>query len=118
MGTGRSGQCVAQIVAPGCVQGHGNGLTLNKQAELRTRGARPNVQGMNLETRIKAETQACAPTSQSLPEATVLLVPRKHRHPGGRQCLDEDRQSVVEGKSESVRVDLGGRRIIKKKKKN
>src|SRR3546814_12071021 len=27
----------------------------------------------------------------------------------------EDRKSVVEGKSVSVRVDLGGRRIIKKK---
>src|SRR3546814_1910978 len=30
--------------------------------------------------------------------------------------LDRDRKSVVEGKSVSVRVDLGGRRIIKKKK--
>src|SRR3546814_12370326 len=30
--------------------------------------------------------------------------------------LDQDRKSVVEGKSVSVRVDLGGRRIIKKKK--
>src|SRR3546814_12085349 len=29
--------------------------------------------------------------------------------------LDEDRKSVVSGKSVSVRVDLGGRRIIKKK---
>src|SRR3546814_16132722 len=29
-----------------------------------------------------------------------------------------DRQSVVWGKSVSVRVDLGGRRIIKKKKRN
>src|SRR3546814_12735769 len=29
----------------------------------------------------------------------------------------EDRKSVVEGKSVSVRVDLGGRRSIKKKKK-
>src|SRR3546814_20071735 len=28
----------------------------------------------------------------------------------------KDRKSVVEGKSVSVRVDLGGRRIIKKKK--
>src|SRR3546814_14130020 len=28
---------------------------------------------------------------------------------------DEDRKSVVKGKSVSVRVDLGGRRIIKKK---
>src|SRR3546814_19927270 len=31
---------------------------------------------------------------------------------------DGDRKSVVEGKSVSVRVDLGGRRIIKKKNKN
>src|SRR3546814_11341171 len=30
----------------------------------------------------------------------------------------EDRKSVVSGKSVSVRVDLGGRRIIKKKKDN
>src|SRR3546814_13232258 len=30
--------------------------------------------------------------------------------------LRKDRKSVVEGKSVSVRVDLGGRRIIKKKK--
>src|SRR3546814_17717324 len=29
---------------------------------------------------------------------------------------DEDRKSVEEGKSVSVRIDLGGRRIIKKKK--
>src|SRR3546814_20884807 len=29
-----------------------------------------------------------------------------------------DRKSVVSGKSVSVRVDLGGRRIIKKKKEN
>src|SRR3546814_12880243 len=29
-----------------------------------------------------------------------------------------DRKSVVEGKSVSVRVDLGGRRILKKKKSN
>src|SRR3546814_12680601 len=29
----------------------------------------------------------------------------------------KDRKSVVEGKSGSVRVDLGGRRIIKKKQK-
>src|SRR3546814_16335403 len=36
----------------------------------------------------------------------------------GRDRLVEpvDRKSVVEGKSVSVRVDLGGRRIIKKKK--
>src|SRR3546814_5619762 len=31
------------------------------------------------------------------------------------ELLEGDRKSVVEGKSVSVRVDLGGRRIIKKK---
>src|SRR3546814_11079610 len=31
--------------------------------------------------------------------------------------IDPDRQSVVEGKSGSVRVDLGGRGVFKKKKK-
>src|SRR3546814_19955884 len=30
-------------------------------------------------------------------------------------CSGLDRKSVVKGKSESVRVDLGGRRILKKK---
>src|SRR3546814_15171090 len=33
----------------------------------------------------------------------------------GLSAADPDRKSVVEGKSVSVRVDLGGRRIIKKK---
>src|SRR3546814_13201037 len=33
-----------------------------------------------------------------------------------RRKVAEDRKSVVSGKSVSVRVDLGGRRIIKKKK--
>src|SRR3546814_17012144 len=45
----------------------------------------------------------------------------KHRigqqgDPGDRQsAVPQDRKSVVQGKSVSVRVDLGGRRIIKKK---
>src|SRR3546814_13877855 len=34
----------------------------------------------------------------------------------GAKAKDEDRKSVVEGKSVSVRVDLGGRSIMKKKK--
>src|SRR3546814_20343345 len=32
--------------------------------------------------------------------------------------LDKDRKRVVQGKSVSVRVDLGGRRLTKKKKKH
>src|SRR3546814_15338289 len=35
---------------------------------------------------------------------------------GGSAAVTRDRKSVVEGKSVSVRVDLGGSRIIKKKK--
>src|SRR3546814_11585226 len=39
------------------------------------------------------------------------------RHPDPRTpASGEDRKSVVQGKSVSVRVDLGGRRIITKKK--
>src|SRR3546814_13689620 len=37
---------------------------------------------------------------------------------GMGQRAPADRKSVVKGKSVSVRVDLGGRRIIKKKKEN
>src|SRR3546814_10991430 len=39
--------------------------------------------------------------------------PTAGRAPPGGSC--SDRKSVVEGKSVSVRVDLGGRRVIKKK---
>src|SRR3546814_14295756 len=37
---------------------------------------------------------------------------------GGAAWRERDRKSVVSGKSVSVRVDLGGRRILKKKKKS
>src|SRR3546814_11002446 len=46
--------------------------------------------------------------------------PARRRRADARHRLSEpaeDRKSVVAGKSWSVRVDLGGRRIIKKKKK-
>src|SRR3546814_14439282 len=42
--------------------------------------------------------------------------PRSARSPARRRPQDRDRKSVVSGKSGAVRVDLGGRRIIKKKK--
>src|SRR3546814_19232732 len=41
--------------------------------------------------------------------------PRRDRV--GRLSRSGDRKSVVQGKSVSVRVDLGGRRILKKKNK-
>src|SRR3546814_17554584 len=47
---------------------------------------------------------------------------KKYEHRSGsntpQDCDGLDRKSVVKGKSVSVRVDLGGRRIIKKKNNN
>src|SRR3546814_15844207 len=50
--------------------------------------------------------------------ARVQVVERLGERTLPHVVLDDgtDRKSVVEGKSVSVRVDLGGRRIIKKKK--
>src|SRR3546814_11953335 len=45
----------------------------------------------------------------------VLLVELRHELLSKR-TEQQDRQSVVSGKSVSVRVDLGGRRLIKKNK--
>src|SRR3546814_19821109 len=44
-------------------------------------------------------------------QVEVLLVRREN------EAVGADRKSVVEGKSVSVRVDLGGRRYLKKNKK-
>src|SRR3546814_12089850 len=41
----------------------------------------------------------------------------RHRRGGALENERGDRKSVVEGKSVSVRLDLGGRRLIKKTKK-
>src|SRR3546814_9418898 len=43
-------------------------------------------------------------------------LPQRQSDKAGNRRDQEDRKSVVSGKSVSVRVDLGGRRIIKKKK--
>src|SRR3546814_18221127 len=45
------------------------------------------------------------------------LLSRPGRSAGSRRRRSQERKSVVEGKRVSVRVDLGGRLIIKKKKK-
>src|SRR3546814_13517546 len=42
----------------------------------------------------------------------------RRRGQTARQGPDRDRKRVVSGKSVSVRVDIGGRRIIRKKKQN
>src|SRR3546814_14677705 len=60
-----------------------------------------------------------APPPQADADAAARASPPRtaDAHPHNAACpLQADRQSVVRGKRLSVRVDLGGRRIIKKKK--
>src|SRR3546814_13963427 len=59
------------------------------------------------------EFKAPAPVGVAQQREVIALRPR--RDVRGEQ-VREDRKSVVSGKRVSVRVDLGGRRIIKKKK--
>src|SRR3546814_20081744 len=69
--------------------------------------------------------------ADQLPDAALRLLavlPARRRPEGGHhrtdlcrgralhRAADLDRQSVVEGKSVSVRLDIGGSRILKKKK--
>src|SRR3546814_17510008 len=58
--------------------------------------------------------------AQAVRHAAVRVLVRQAEHPDpaleAAGLQDEDRQSVGEGKRVSVRVDLGGRRIDKKKK--
>src|SRR3546814_11492907 len=60
----------------------------------------------------------CPPpaTSGCLPMPNAKHHCRRRWPTGGPTRIYGDRKSVVQGKSVSVRVDLGGRRIIKKKK--
>src|SRR3546814_1536628 len=52
-----------------------------------------------------------------IPEQDRDPVDLHHLEQHGHDGAEEDRKSVVSGKSVSVRVDLGGRRIIKKKQR-
>src|SRR6056297_4282310 len=55
---------------------------------------------------------------RSLADLLRVLLKAKSETAGvAQKLIARDRKSVVQGKSVSARVDLGGRRIIKKKKK-
>src|SRR3546814_11329815 len=57
------------------------------------------------------------PIQRARPErpASARGAVRRAGSAAGRRCVRADRKSAVEGKSGAVRVDLGGRRSIKKK---
>src|SRR3546814_21064377 len=58
--------------------------------------------------------------AQATPQRPSVIMPdpRSAYSPCGPREMATDRKSVVEGTSVSVRVDLGGRCSIKKKKRN
>src|SRR3546814_12656515 len=55
-------------------------------------------------------------SSDFLSEINIVGVPQQSGDKVGVTVTRPDRKSVVQGKSVSVRVDLGGRRLINKKK--
>src|SRR3546814_20042890 len=84
-------------------------------ARARTHAARPRPPEVHL------ERQGPPPPEGPLGAPEPLHLPAAPEEPGGAGeggagGERRDRKSVVKGKSVSVRVDLGGRRIIKKKK--
>src|SRR3546814_11214419 len=80
-----------------------------------------------LRTRPRDEEIACSNASALLPLSRCWRWSPRHRQPyspkpppasrwRAHQPATRDRTSVAQGKSVSVSVDLGGRRIVKKKK--
>src|SRR3546814_17510779 len=61
--------------------------------------------------------QIVAMPCSAVPSTRMAILPLR-KSIGAMRRDFADRKSVVEGKSVSVRVDLGGRRIIKKKNNN
>src|SRR3546814_15111781 len=61
----------------------------------------------------QAPSSAAEQHDHNVLRVSNILRPRENTDKDGRMMLD--RKSVVSGKSVSVRVDLGGRRTIKKK---
>src|SRR3546814_3246146 len=69
-----------------------------------------------LRSRLDSSRASASVSSLALPSPISCRFPsRCKRRNQEAPPRDRDRKSVVEGKSVSVRVDLGGRRIIKKK---
>src|SRR3546814_19882644 len=77
-------------------------------------------------TRARPDFDLGAKVKPQLPMTTVVTPCQHHEDPKGFQCIwasrwvctsmkPGDRKSVVKGKRVSVRVDVGGRRDIKKK---
>src|SRR3546814_17166444 len=82
--------------------------------EMRISDGSPDVCSSDLPVRAAGLAHPQAGRADARP-ATRRLGP--HLAPHRRATRPEDRKSVVSGKSVSVRVDIGGRRILKNQKK-
>src|SRR3546814_15957055 len=90
-----------------------NALPLNLPHLLgRLRLAENRMQPVGEFLDMRVMTREIVEMRQFFPEQRIL---RQGAHQDGEEIPSGDRKSVVSGKSVSVRVDLGGRRIIKKK---
>src|SRR3546814_17361028 len=104
-------QTCALPISAGVVRGHpGSGSLLDFRG-LFIRHKEGFVRLLNRPTSGARAMETLAPMRPSSP---IFSTRARQLHPAW-QLRQEDRKSVVEGKSVSVRVDLGGRRINKKK---
>src|SRR3546814_12390229 len=78
------------------------------------------ARGMVPDTTIKRYHNCPPHDARRLPPPVrcLLYPPARPGHAARGDLDDSDRKSVVSGKSVSVRVDLGGRRCLKTKRKN
>src|SRR3546814_14539505 len=82
-------------------------------SDLRPRRRRSAARAIRWKRRWRPVSRKSSATPQARMSWNGTRLQRKAAVPSGRAG---DRKSVVEGKSVSVRVDLGGRRIIKQQK--
>src|SRR3546814_19588172 len=102
-----------------------DGLRLSRAARRRTSLARGRGARSGARAHLRSRQESLSPVSQRLNAAALLSLPAEVTRPaydlasiktGGVHHGIGDRKSVVSGKSVAVRVDIGGRGIIKKKK--
>src|SRR3546814_20511821 len=86
---------------------------MSKSVKLRSSAAATGSAKNSPSAASAGATKVQAVSSRRMRGCRLVVMPDSFRHPPFRERR-RDRKSVVSGKSVSVRVDLGGRGIIKK----
>src|SRR3546814_11494573 len=112
---------------PGRNECRGRSGKSRRSRDLESVPARTDLPGAGLRELAVLRVSGQGPVHVARPRAAVCEIPPRletaeqlstHQHSRVKNRLQSDRKSVVEGKSVSVRVDLGGGRIIKNKIRN